>query len=132
MSSLIQVGPSDQSQAQFAVEDLLWVLLGQLPSRMGGHCDNVSGCWVLFVLIFIYVSICLHWVLAVVCGIFSCNCQDPVPTRPGIEPKSPALGAQSQLLDHQEVPWLLFFKVWGHVCSELIFWFLLLRLRQCW
>ena len=35
MSSLIQVGPSDQSQAQFTAEDLLWALLGQLPSHLG-------------------------------------------------------------------------------------------------
>ena len=79
-----------------------------ISPRMGGHCDNVSGCWVLFVLIFIYVSICLHWVLAVVCGIFSCSMQDPVPRDQGLNPSPLHWEHRVSCWTIREVPWLLF------------------------
>ena len=79
-----------------------------ISPRMGGCCDNVSGCWVLFVLIFMYVFIYIfmYAALGLSCGMCYLQLQHARSSspRPGIEPKSPALGAQSQLLDHQRSP----------------------------
>lgn len=49
----------------------------------------------------------LHQVLAVARGIFSCGMRDLVP-QSGIESRPPALGAQSQPLDHQGSPSIWF------------------------
>ena len=43
---------------------------------------------------FNYLFIWLRWVLVAACGIFSCGMQDLVP-KPGISPRSPALGTRS-------------------------------------
>ena len=47
-----------------------------------------------FKFIFIYLLMWLYWVLAMMCGIFSCSMCYLVPW-PGVEPGSPALGAWS-------------------------------------
>ena len=69
-----------------------------------------SGFFLLFLKIFIYLFIWLHWVLVAACNL-QCSMRDLVPW-PGIEPRPPALGAQS--LCHwttREVPRQLFLKM---------------------
>ena len=75
-----------------------------------GSCPGV------FFFFFFNIYIWLCWVLVLAFGIFSCCMRNVVPW-PGIEPRPPALGAQSLThLTIREVPFLEFWKMSLIIC----------------